>query len=226
VKIGLGQLSNYSAVGILRRLWWRIGRSLGGRHAVAVWNDQYSRGIWREFDRGRSPNIVRLISDSGIDLDLVEFGCGEGSLPFAVGQGVIRTYRGFDISSIAVANANHHFARSGMDFCSASHADLASLSELDACDLILAAECLYYLSSQELQRLLEVAWPAIRPGGGLIAVVCDGEKHGWVLDQIRAFSAQCEVRDYTYGSRSVVMLVKACSEDLEACESVEGLTMP
>ena len=200
---------SYSNFNFLRRLYWRFGRALGGRTAAAVWDDQYSRGVWQEFDNGRSSEVLDVVNSFGVDLDLVEFGCGEGSLVFALKPEVIRSYRGFDISSTAVARAKHNFAQEGMDICSASCTDLATLSNLDACDLILAEECLYYLSRRELKQLLAVAWRAIRSGGGLIAVVHDGEKHAWVLDLVRSFSDQCEVRDFMIESRSAVLLVKS-----------------
>lgn len=188
------------------RLWRRLCRALGGEHSARAWDREYTSGIWQEYEQGRSPIVIELIASIGKGLHIVEFGCGEGSLVFSLDRDTWQSYRGFDISQVAVDSANTRFRDAGLDACTASKVDLAKLGRIEPCDAIVAEECLYYLPRKKLDSLMDLSLSAIRPGGCFIIIVHDKVKHKWVIDSALARSGRFLIRQFFAGNRAYLCL--------------------
>jgi SAM-dependent methyltransferase len=167
--------------------WWAL-RALGLKRAS--WDRQFEAHIW---DRGpRSPVTTELV----VDLchgRLVEFGCGEGTLPAVLPAGTFTEYVGYDISRVAVDRAR----AKGLLYCRFEQCDMAGWPGGSA-SLFLFEECLYYLTRQQITDLLG------RCEGCVLVVVHSTTRHASTLDACRR--ARKVQREFTVGERGYLML--------------------
>jgi trans-aconitate methyltransferase len=163
---------------IAYRAWWRILRAIGLQQAS--WNSQFEQGQWCRGPRShRTLKLVSTLCDGG---KLIEFGCGEGSLPFLLPEGSFSEYWGFDISSIAIARANERNRSENRSDIRFQRGDMARWDGTDCASLILAEECLYYLTPPKIERFLGRCSLSLAEEGVILVIVHSAIKHAPTLD--------------------------------------------
>jgi ubiquinone/menaquinone biosynthesis C-methylase UbiE len=116
--------------------------------------------------------VLRLLTQAGLGrgLDVVEFGCGSGSLTRLLAQAVGPAGRvlGLDLAAFSVARARELAAQENLDNVTFQVADLTgSRLSSDYADLCLARQALGSASSPEM--VIREMTRVVRPGG-LVAV--------------------------------------------------------
>ena len=88
---------------ILQLIWWRLLRLF--RFNKLSWDKQYAAGRWHT--GGTSSETLELAHKLSHGGNVIEFGCGEGNLPFLLSPESYNTYIGYDISEEAINTANN-----------------------------------------------------------------------------------------------------------------------
>ena len=183
--------------GLPKRIYWRLLRALGC--SQSSWDKQFEAGVW---DRGpRSPHTVERVVKLCHGGRLVEFGCGEGTLAPLLPPSCYSEYFGFDISKVAVDRAAEKALAAGMTNCHYEQGDMAKWTGIPGTALILAEECLYYLSPVEVEKFLRRCCECLVPDGHILVIVHSATKHKRTLDVCREVcrvveEAQVETRAY------------------------------
>lgn len=108
-----------------------------------------------------------LLRDLPRDAAILELGCGTGEFLGYLAERGFRNARGVDISAEQVALARQRGV-------TAECGDLFGALERDTCDAILAIDVLEHLTRDELLRLGNRAFEALRPGGRLLVQTANG----------------------------------------------------
>jgi hypothetical protein len=166
-------LSHFMLAPLVRRLYCRALGTFGLQQLS--WNLKYETGLWDSPER--SPETIRRVTDLCGGGKLVEFGCGKGELPRRLPSGTFSTYVGFDISDLAIAEAQAAATSSGLRNASFHQADMAKWTGNSGIQLILAEECLYYLNPCEQQAFLRKCCQSLSPTGKILVIVHDAIKH-------------------------------------------------
>ena len=170
-----------------QRIYWRILRELGLKEAS--WDKQYRAGVWC---RGPNcPDTVSRVTALCRGGRLVEFGCGEGSLPNLLPRSSFSDYIGYDISPTAIERARQRASLAGLSDCRFEQCDMSKWTGLASISLILAEECLYYLNPPQIGTFLRRCSESLAPGGSILVIVHSGVKHARTLDACRQW---CEVK--------------------------------
>lgn len=115
--------------------------------------------------RGSRERYVRDFVRPFAGCRILDIGCGPGdilaSLPESIGG-----YMGFDMNPGYVDAARRRWDGRGMLHCRKIEA--ATFAECNAYDIVLANGIVHHLDDEEAQRLFELAWCALRPGGRLL----------------------------------------------------------
>jgi len=170
---------------LMRRLLWRLMRLFGGRARQWAWDDQYRRGFWRADQLDRSTRTLEIIQRRCDGGKLIEFGCGEGSLPCQLPSGTFSSYVGLDLSGIAIERAITRTARFGLTSCTFMAMDMNDWPGDTGVSTILMEECLYYLSTPDQETVLRRCLSSLSPGGSILVVVHDAKRHEKTLDNCR-----------------------------------------
>ena len=171
-------IASQSAVDLLiRKAWWKMLRSLGRNRAS--WNGQYLSSVCDSVQR--SDNTLSRVIELCNGGKLIEFGCGDGSLPRLLPNDAFTFYKGFDISDVAIARARHLAQRSGLNACEFYQVDMTQWRGDSSISLILLEECLYYLNKREQVEFLGRCCRSLGPEGLILVVVHDGDKHSRTL---------------------------------------------
>lgn len=101
-------------------------------------------------DRIRNQIIINLIRWSKLDKG-IDMACGEGSLTKSLSP-YIRSIKAFDISARAIESAKNNYAADNIEYFQLDMHDFSR--EIGHFDFILCAEVIYYLDSQEIERVL------------------------------------------------------------------------
>ena len=185
---------------IFKRLYWRSLRALGLKKNA--WDSQFRAGVWCQHERSpHTAEKVRKLCGGG---RLIEFGCGEGNLLDVLPPGSYTEYIGYDISAVAVQKAALRVRQMGLLNCRFEQCDMACWHGVSETSLVLAEECLYYLSSREIETFLRTALACLSQGGHILVVVHSAEKHARTLQVCR--EADAVVDEIRVGSRTFLTL--------------------
>src|SRR2546430_3291140 len=173
---------------IIQRFCWRgLGVVVFYRYS---WNKQFDAGLWC---RGqRNPHTLSRVADLCSGGKLIEFGCGEGTLPHQLPPGTFSDYCGFDISDVAIRAAREKARNAGLQRCKFERCDMATWEGSDSASLILAEECIYYLTPARIQHFCRVCSASLLPRGAILIIVHSGTKHARSLEACRSV---CTVMD-------------------------------
>jgi cyclopropane fatty-acyl-phospholipid synthase-like methyltransferase len=183
-----------------KRAYWRVLRLFG--HERNSWNKQYESGVWSSGQR--SPQTVSLMAELCRGGKLIEFGCGEGELPHLLPAGSFSDYLGMDISDVAVGRAQARAAQAGLRNARFQQADMAKWEGASAVTAILAEECLYYLTPEQIEVFLSRACASLVPDGRIVIVVHSAVKHARTLNVCRQVCRVLE--DKLHGGRAYLVL--------------------
>ena len=181
-----------------------------------AWNIEHKSLFWLTNKKSQLMiDIIAEILNGGV---VVEFGCGDGTLPLYLPEDGFSKYTGYDISSVAIqmcqkANRNPKisFDTKGME----------SWEEHDAekVDTIICEECLYYLDEPSLNRFLNVCCSNLKPDGQIFAAVHSRTKHARTIEQIR--NSMNIVKEINQGQR-IYMIVRCKT----SAATVDGVDVP
>jgi cyclopropane fatty-acyl-phospholipid synthase-like methyltransferase len=188
------------APSLLQRVYWRSLRLMGLK--ALSWNEQFRTAS--VYSGPRSPNTIEYVEKLCHGGVLLEFGCGEGSLPFVLRPACYSSYIGYDISAVAVAEANRKAADQGAKNVHFEQADMARWEGNEKASLIVAEESLYYLSSADTERFLRACVRSLTSDGSILIIVHSGSKHAATLDVCRRVCRVIE--ESTIGSRVFLTL--------------------
>ncbi|MGA1194588.1 MAG: class I SAM-dependent methyltransferase [Kiritimatiellia bacterium] len=185
---------------ILDKVYWRLLRLF--RLHKTSWDRQFQAGLWC---RGpRCPHTVRKAAELCQGGYLIEFGCGEGTLPLAMPEGSFSFYRGYDISGVAINSATQKARRAGLQNCAFARGDMAHWQGDTGASLIVLEECLYYLSTPKAEAFLRCCLQSLLPGGHILVVIHDAAKHA---STIEACKRACALQEQTtLGGRLFLLL--------------------
>lgn len=193
---------------LMRRVYLRSIRQLGMKKLS--WDKQFETAV--SCYGPRSENTIARVQDLCRGGRLLEFGCGEGDLPFALSEGAFSSYAGFDISEVAIGRARQKTTTSGRGNIRFERCDIESWEGNDIASLIVAEECLYYLSTIEVERFLLRCAHCLSSEGSILVIVHSSSKHATTLDVCRRV---CRVRDEeSVGGRVFVTLAAKPLNDL------------
>lgn len=189
----------------IQRVWWRFLRLLGMEKLS--WDKQFEAGIWC---RGpRSPETLKRVQELCRGGRLVEFGCGEGTLPFLLPPEAFSSYSGYDISQVAVERAKRRAIKAGATNIQFEQCDMSRWNGTDNVSLILAEECLYYLTACDTERFLVQCSKSLTREGSILVIVHSASKHSETLSVCRHV---CRVHDEaSVGGRAFLTLTPRAS---------------
>ena len=171
---------------------------------------QYREGIW--CTRSRSPHTIARVAELCRGGQLLEFGCGEGNLPYLLPPGSFSEYMGIDISEVAIRKASARAAQAGVNNCHFQQGDMAKWDGSFLASLILVEECLYYLSLRDIERFLSRCCSSLSRDGVILVIVHCARKHSKTLSVCRRV---CRVVDErSLGSRAFLTLASKSSAPL------------
>jgi cyclopropane fatty-acyl-phospholipid synthase-like methyltransferase len=173
---------------ILQRIYLRALRQLGLKKLS--WDKQFEAGV--SCYGPRSANTINRVQDLCRGGRLLEFGCGEGDLPFILPPGTYSSYVGYDISEVAIERARERTVTAGLNSIDFKQCDIARWDGIDSASLILAEECLYYLSAANIEKFLLRCTRCLTRDGSILVIVHSASKHARTLDVCRRV---CCVRD-------------------------------
>jgi len=192
---------------ITRRAYWRMLRFLG--FSQLAWDDQFEAGMWS--DSTRSPHTIRRVAELCAGGRLIEFGCGEGHLPFLLPADCFSQYTGYDISGVAIRRASQRAIAAGRGDIRFERCDMAEWLGSDAASLILAEECLYYLPAADIRRFLQRCVRSLAANGAILVIVHSASKHAKTLDLCRRV---CRVaNEAIIGSRAFLTLTSHTADE-------------
>ncbi len=175
---------------ILCRVYWRLLRAVGlGRLS---WDMQFEAGWWGYIRGPRSEYIIRKVTELCNGGHLVEFGCGEGTLPLALPRDSFSQYIGYDISEVAVGRARARAREAGLMYCHFEQCDMAKWKGTSGVSLVVAEECLYYLTPRIAETFLRHCCESLLPGGSILVIVYSAAKTYRTLNICRRV---CRVND-------------------------------
>lgn len=193
--------------GTLRRVYWRLLRAIGLKQLS--WDKQFEAGVWCR--RPRSPKTIQHVEELCRGGYLVEFGCGEGTLPLALKEGTFSRYVGYDISAVAVRTAAQAVQAAGRANCEFHDGDMAKWEGASGASLIVAEECLYYLPAEDAETFLQRCSASLTEDGSILVIVHSAVKHATTLETCRRV---CQVRSES-DSDGRTFLVLASRKKLE-----------
>lgn len=163
-----------------RRIVWRLMRLSGNENMS--WDLQHRLGVW-DVER-KSPILLRKVERLCAGGSILEFGCGDGSLPLALSSQAFSKYIGYDISGVGVEACRKRVKDPHIRY---EQANMATWRADDVrADLIVCEECIYYLSSNQIRDFIEECAKALGYDGYLLVVIHSIEKHKNVVSQLRA----------------------------------------
>ena len=166
-----------------KKVYWRLLRLLGMQQYS--WNSQYRAGVWKADSSGRSPATIERVKKLCKGGLLVEFGCGEGSLPCSISHTTYAQYVGIDISDVAIERAKARAKREEIENYKFIQADMSRWDGVSNASLILLEECLYYLKGKKLVDFLERCCANLAPDGHILVIVHSARKHAKTLEACR-----------------------------------------
>ncbi len=182
------------------RIWWWGLRLLGLRRLS--WDQQYQAGLWKAGTR--SSQTIAMVSTLCKGGRLVEFGCGEGELPYLLPDDCYTEYWGYDISAVAVGRAAQRAVALGRSDIRFEQMDMAKWPGADSVTLIVVEECLYYLDVSQIESFLSRCVRSLNSEGHVLIVVHSPVKHASTLETCRRCCTV--VSERTHGARVYLVL--------------------
>lgn len=161
---------------LVRRVIWKAAHHLGVRASRWAWDDQFRRGHWDRLE-ARSPGTIALVARYAKGGRVVELGCGTGSLARQLPTGSFSDFLGIDVSAVAIERARRE-CPSG---CRFETVPMEEWQGTTGAAVILLEESLYYLAPADQRSLLARCYASLAPGGVVIVIACDGQKHADTL---------------------------------------------
>lgn len=194
---------------IIQRAWWRLLRLLGMKKLS--WDKQFEAGVWCRHPR--NSDMLKRVAELCHGGRIVEFGCGEGNLPFLLPTGSYSSYLGYDISEVAIQRAKRHAIDAGAGNVQFEQCDMAHWDGNQNASLVLVEECLYYLSSDDCARFLLLCSQCITADSSILVIVHSATKHKNTLAVCRRV---CRVRDdVQIGGRTYLTLAPRAADPAE-----------
>ena len=171
------------------KLYWRVLRAIGFRQLS--WNKQFDAGRWTRGDI--APETRTLVTELCNGGRLVEFGCSDGVLPVSIPRNQFSDYLGFDISDSAIQQAQERVREAGLTGVTFSVCDMAKWQGgISSVTLVVVDECLYYLSTAEVEIFLQHCCESLVPGGKILVLIHSGTKHQQTLTTCRRICDVCQ----------------------------------
>jgi SAM-dependent methyltransferase len=159
------------------KLKWLILKTFGLRRLV--WNVEWAAGRWNSLDSANllSVEIARKYARNG---RIIELGCGSGALAASIGDQFYKDYKGIDISDVAIKRARSR----RLDRCEFEVGPMES-AHIEAADLIIIQEALYYLEPNQQMALLRKCLNGVAPDGAVYITVHDATQFVSLLGRVR-----------------------------------------
>ncbi len=175
-----------------RRSDWEFRYGIGYREFLET-SDQEARyyilsGILSEF-----------VSKQGRKIDILDVGCGCGTLCPMIGNLVAR-YAGTDLSVKAIEEAKTRFPNHPQFHFSAE--DFADLKESEKYDVVLFTEVFYYFPMRDIETYFSKALRMLKPGGTLLISMGEGPKAKWVWRRLLALQKPVKLLGFGGGKKS------------------------
>ena len=181
-------MTAYKKNTLFQRAYWRLLRLLGFQRLS--WDKQFQAGIWSRGPCNQA--TIERVAELCKGGRFVEFGCGEGPLLLALPANAFSDYIGYDISQVAVDKGAERAREAGLKNFRFQQCDMAKWNGDSSISLVLAEECLYYLSKIDVERFLRICCESLVPGGSILIIVHDANKHSQTLSICRQ---NCKVVD-------------------------------
>ena len=181
-------MTSYGKNTLFQRAYWRLLRFLGFQRLS--WDKQFQAGVW---SRGPcNQHTIDLVSKLCNGGRLVEFGCGEGPLPLALPKHAFSDYIGYDISQVAVEKGAERAREAGLQNARFQQCDMAKWKGDSSVSVVLAEECIYYLTAKDTEEFLQRCCESLVPGGSILVIIHSATKHSQTLEICRRI---CQVID-------------------------------
>jgi len=135
---------------------------------------------------------VKLVESLCRGGKIVEFGCGTGTLPGSLAPGTFSHYHGIDRSKEAIRRAR---ANVQMPYVSFECCQMQDWQPSPA-SLILAEECLYYLTTEEQRAFLAKCLLAIGSTGAIAVMVHSAKRHRRTVETFKECVPKCEMSPF------------------------------
>jgi SAM-dependent methyltransferase len=168
-----------------------------------AWNIEWAAGRWNYLDavKPASIDIVRKYAQNGA---IVELGCGSGALAASLGGQFYKSYKGIDISSVAIKRARlRGIDRSEFEVGSMESADIGPAN------LIIIMEALFYLEPGQQLALLRKCLYEVAPHGVVYITVHDAAQFDSLLGRVREVGSVVEERRTKNAGKEFVHIVIA-----------------
>jgi 2-polyprenyl-3-methyl-5-hydroxy-6-metoxy-1,4-benzoquinol methylase len=181
-------------------------------HAIGLnrlsWELQHRARIWETTDRIPRRTMIDHVAKLARGGVVIEHGCGDGFLASTMPPGSFSYWAGYDVSAAAVRHAKargtpHTF------FAACAMQDWSAAAS--SADLIIAEECVYYLSATEIPQFIGRCMAALKPAGVLLITVHDKRKHAATIRACSQHATLVDIRDlgerghYVYRAHGVAI---------------------
>ncbi len=148
----------------------------------SAWNIEHKQLHWQT--NKKSKLMIEKISSLLNGGVLIEFGCGDGTLPGYLSKDSYSRYIGYDISSVAVSMCESANKDPKISFQTQDMSDWRGLKEIKS-DLIVCEECLNYLDEDSLIDFLRYCCESLDKSGAIFASFHSHTKHANTIKTIR-----------------------------------------
>lgn len=134
------------------------------------WTDEYAKMAKAEETLWWYRTLHHLVLDvirrdrPGLDIAILDAGCGTGGLMHFLRSWGYRNLKGVDLSNVAVEWCH----RRNLDVQQGSLTDFAGLYAKESADVIVSNDTLYFFQKQEQEDVVEQFQQVLKPGGLLI----------------------------------------------------------
>ena len=135
-----------------------------------LWNREFSRGRWACLEQTAGDFVYGRLTQHARGGAILDLGCGSGNTATELDERCYETYRGVDISDVALVQARERSAAIGRGGRNRfEQADIATYVPTQKYDLILFRDSLYYVRPpQRIAPMLERYAASLNPGGVFI----------------------------------------------------------
>ena len=142
----------------------RVGKELSSEERWIELADKYAGEMQKNYHKRRIEVVFDLIGEVA-DLEILDFGCGEGSLIHIFNEKGAKKVYGIDPNDKLLSIAQQ--MNSNSEFIQGSVKELSKMKE-NSLDLILSANVLAYLTDEEDIEFYNQAKRILKPGGIMV----------------------------------------------------------
>jgi len=176
----------------------RFGGSSLRRRALDC---NYVTGGWDLLDKERSPEMTEVVKKYIGQGDILELGCGVGTLADTLGPEAFKSYVGVDASREAISKALRT-KNAKMDFVVG---DIQSYKCKRKYDLIIFEESLYYVNPFFRRRVLKKNAQHLKDNGLFIVTVADPQRFAKMIRMICKNFEIAEKRHFSGSDRLLLV---------------------